>query len=44
VKHAGTNGLGAVRVADDEWITGFEDNSADPADLVGKYYIFYSEI
>ena len=40
---AGTgNALGAVRVEDDEWVTFFEDNSADPADLVGEYYIFYT--
>ena len=38
------NALGAVRVLDDEWITFFEDNSADPADLVGEYYIFYTKI
>jgi hypothetical protein len=44
VKDAGTNGLGAVQVLDDEWITGYEDNTADPADLVGEYYIFYTTI
>lgn len=40
----GGNGSVAKLVADDEWVTGYEDNSADPADLVGKYYIFYTEI
>ena len=40
----GTNGKGAQYVADDQWITGFEDNTADPADLVGEYYIFYTKI
>ena len=43
IKNSGTNGLGNVVVADDEWITGFEDNSADPDGLVGKYYIYYVE-
>lgn len=42
--NAGTNGKGAVYVSDDEWITGFEDNSDASTDLVGKYYIFYSEV
>ena len=41
IKHAGTNGLGAVLVGDGEWITLFEDNSADPADLAGSYDILY---
>lgn len=41
---AGTNGKGAQHVADDEWITGWEDNSASPSGLVGKYYIFYTKI
>lgn len=40
----GTNGKGAQHVADDEWITGFEDDSAASTDLVGKYYIFYTKI
>lgn len=40
----GANGEGAVHVADDEWITGYEDNTADPANLVGKYYIYYTEV
>ncbi len=44
IKNAGTNGLSAVQVLDDEWITFWEDNSADPADLVGEYYIFYTTI
>jgi len=41
--NAGTNGKGAQYVADDEWITFFEDNSAASTDLVGKYYIFYTK-
>ena len=41
---AGANGKGAQHVAVDEWITGFEDSSADSTDLVGKYYIFYSKV
>ena len=40
----GTNGKGAQHVADDEWITGFEDDSAASTDLVGKFYIFYTKI
>jgi len=44
IKHAGTNGLGGVLVNDGEWITLFEDNSADPADLVGNYYIFFMPV
>ena len=43
IKRSGTNGLGSVVVADDEWITGYEDNSADPDGLVGNYYIYYVE-
>ena len=42
--NAGTNGKGAQYVADDEWITFFEDNSAASTDLVGKYYIFYTKV
>jgi len=42
--NAGTNGKGAQYVADDEWVTGFEDNSAASTDLVGKYYIFYTKV
>lgn len=38
------NALGAVQVLDDEWITFFEDNSADPVNLVGYAYIFYTTI
>jgi hypothetical protein len=44
IKPAGTNGLGAVIVPGGEWFTGFEDNSADPADLVGNYYILYTVV
>jgi hypothetical protein len=44
IKNIGTNGLGAVLVADDEWITGFEDDTAASTDLVGKYYIFYTKV
>lgn len=40
----GTNGKGAQYVPDDEWITGFEDDSAASTGLVGKYYIFYTKI
>lgn len=40
----GANGKGAQHVADDEWITGYEDNSAASTGLVGKYYIFYTKI
>jgi len=40
----GTNGKGAQYVADDEWITGFEDDSEASTDLVGEYYIFYTKI
>lgn len=40
----GVNGEGAQYVADDEWITGFEDDSEASTDLVGKYYIFYTKI
>jgi len=39
----GGNGTGAVLVADDQWITGYEDNSAASTGLVGKYYIFYTK-
>lgn len=35
---------GVVKVADDEYITGFEDDTAASTDLVGKYYIFYRVI
>lgn len=42
--NAGTNGKGAQYVADDEWITGYEDDSAASTGLVGKYYIFYTKI
>ena len=41
---AGTNGKGAQYVADDEWITGYEDNTASSTGLVGEYYIFYTKI
>ena len=41
---AGVNGKGAQYVADDEWITGFEDDSAASTALVGEYYIFYTKI
>jgi len=44
VANGGTNGKGAQRVADDQWITGFEDNSFASTGLVGKYYIFYTKI
>lgn len=44
IAHPGTNGKGAQYVADDEWITGFEDDSAASTDLVGKYYIFYTKV
>ena len=44
IKNGGTNGLGAVHVADDEWITGYEDNTAASTSLVGKYYIFYTKV
>lgn len=40
----GTNGKGAQHVADDEYVTGYEDNSAASTDLVGKYYIFYTKV
>ena len=40
----GTNGKGSQYVADDEWITGFEDDSEASTDLVGEYYIFYTKI
>lgn len=44
IGNPGTNGKGAQHVADDEWITGFEDDSAASTDLVGKYYIFYTKV
>lgn len=44
IGHPGTNGKGAQHVADDEWITGFEDDSAASTGLVGKYYIFYTKV
>ncbi len=34
--------LGVRRVADDQWITGFEGNVDASTDLVGKYYILYA--
>lgn len=40
----GGNGEGAQHVADDEWITGFEENTLASTGLVGKYYIFYTKI
>lgn len=44
IKDGGTNGKGAQHVADDEWITGYEDDSGASTALVGKYYIFYTKI
>jgi len=40
----GTNGQSTVVVADDEYITGYEDNSAASTDLVGKYYVYYTAV
>ena len=40
----GTNGSCAILVADDQWVTGFEDDTAASTDLVGKYYIFYTGV
>lgn len=44
IHDAGTNGLGSVRVGSNEWVTGYEDDSAASTDLVGQYYILYKKL
>lgn len=39
-----TSGIGADNCADDYYVTGFESNVAAATGLVGKYYIFYTEV
>lgn len=39
-----TIGGNARHCADDEWVTGFEDNTGNPAGLIGKYYIYYVKV
>lgn len=44
IDNQGTNGTSAVLVDDDEYVTGYEDDSAASTDLVGRYYICYTPV